>query len=50
MEPWAAVVVGIIAGFSYCLTSYLTYRANIDDPRDSIGGKYLFLYPKSVNP
>lgn len=36
VEPWAALVIGIIAGFIYCLASDLLVRYKIDDAVDAI--------------
>jgi len=36
IEPWAAVVIGITAGFLYCLASKTLIRFKIDDAVDAI--------------
>jgi len=36
VEPWAALVIGIIAGLIYCLASDLLVRFKIDDAVDAI--------------
>jgi Amt family ammonium transporter len=35
MEPWAAIIVGIIASFVYCYSCVLIKRLQIDDPLDA---------------
>ena len=36
VEPWAAVVIGGIAGFVYCFTSSLLVKYHIDDAVDAV--------------
>ncbi|KAL7460627.1 hypothetical protein ACHAXS_001071 [Conticribra weissflogii] len=36
VEPWAAVIIGFVAGLSYLLTSKLLVRLRIDDAVDAI--------------
>ncbi len=38
VEPWAAVVIGIIAGTAYCSLSFVISRVGVDDATDVIGG------------
>ena len=55
VEPWASIIIGIVASLLYLLTSKLLIRLHIDDPLDAfavhgIGGfwvsisKFLFLF------
>jgi len=40
VEPWAAVCIGIIAGFLYSFFSKLIVALNIDDPLDATSVHY----------
>ena len=37
--PWAAAVVGLIAGLNYMLWSYIMIKCRIDDPLDAVAGE-----------
>ena len=36
VEPWAALVIGIVSGWVYCLGSGLLIKVRIDDAVDGI--------------
>lgn len=40
--PWAAFIIGLIAGIVYMIWSYLIERVKIDDPLDSVAGEFCF--------
>jgi len=35
MEPWSALVVGVVQGFSYMITCYIMKKVKIDDPMEN---------------
>jgi ammonia channel protein AmtB len=40
VEPWAAICIGVIAGFVYSFSSKLVLALNIDDPLEATSVHY----------